>query len=151
MKIYKGREEIALFSTKMVGKKVLLICDQNTDPFAMTLPEPLCSKERYCFATAHLLPEISNLNGVLETAKQYTYLLAIASDIASLPSVEEIESLYTSIGLPTRFSDVGVNRALLQETVENAYTVRDRFTVMSLFHEKNMLTTVAPLLAERFA
>ncbi len=72
----------------------------------------------------------------------------IKDDILALPTVEELKTLYKDIGLPETFSAIGVDRALLEETVANAYTVRERFTVMSFLKDKGQLDTAAKQLSE---
>ncbi len=87
----------------------------------------------------------------------YRYALAnklegvscIAEDILELPSIEELKTLYADIGLPVSFAEVGVDKGLLEETIANAYTVRERFTVMSFLKEKGELERAAKLLAEK--
>ncbi len=68
---------------------------------------------------------------------------AVCDDISALPSVDELISLYKDIGLPTSFAQIGVDGALLSETLENAYTVRERFTVMSFLHSCGELQNAA--------
>ncbi len=75
-------------------------------------------------------------------------LAALASDIEALPTVEALQTLYRDIGLPASFSAIGVDKELLCETVANAYTVRERFTVMSFLCERGELGTAARQLAE---
>lgn len=76
-------------------------------------------------------------------AAEMPELAPIADDINALPTVEELTLLYHDIGLPTRFSEIGVSEALLDETLKTAYTVRDRYTVMSFLKERGVLEEIA--------
>ncbi len=63
----------------------------------------------------------------------------IAEDILELPTIEELKTLYKDIGLPVSFEEIGVDKELLEETIANAYTVRERFTVMSFLNVNGAL------------
>ncbi len=71
----------------------------------------------------------------------------IADDILAMPTVEELKKLYEDIALPVTFAQIGVDAALLEETIANAYTVRERFTVMSFLKDKGLLKTAAEQIA----
>ncbi len=75
----------------------------------------------------------------------------VAEDINKMPTVEELKKLYSDIGLPTSFKEIGVSKELLEETVKYAYTVRDRYTIFSLLNSNGLLEELAPTLAEQFA
>ncbi len=67
----------------------------------------------------------------------------VAEDILGLPTIEELKTLYKDIGLPVTFAEIGVDEELLEETIGNAYTVRERFTVMSFLQERGLLAEAA--------
>ncbi len=90
-------------------------------------------------------------NAMYRSVADLPELAPIAEDIEALPPLAELEKLYVDIGLPTRFSEIGVSRELLAETLEKAYTTRDRYTIMSFLQEKEMLKDVANTVAKRFA
>ncbi len=71
----------------------------------------------------------------------------IEKDILALPTVEELKKLYSDIGLPVTFADMGVNKDLLEETIANAYTVRERFTIMSFLKDNGELNNAAKEIA----
>ncbi len=73
----------------------------------------------------------------------------IKEDILALPTVEELKKLYLDIGLPTTFATIGVDEPSLAETIANAYTVRERFTVMSFLQAKGELSKAAESLAKQ--
>lgn len=70
--------------------------------------------------------------------------------VDELPSVEEIKAMLEKMGCPTRFSQIGVREETMEEMLEKAYTVRDRYTVLTLFHDLGLTEKVKPLLIERF-
>lgn len=78
-------------------------------------------------------------------------LQPLQDEILRLPTVEALEALYMKIGLPTRFGDIGVDSALLKETVEKSYTVRERYTIMTFIQQKHMLEKISSEVADRFA
>ena len=67
-----------------------------------------------------------------------------------LPEVEEIESMLVKIGCPVRFSQIGVRYETMEEMIEKAYTVRDRYTVLTLIHELGLTEKIKPIIMERF-
>ncbi len=73
----------------------------------------------------------------------------VADDILALPTVEELRILYRDIGLPTAFAEIGTDKELLEETIQKAYTVRERFTIMSFLNSKGELDKAAKEIAER--
>ena len=54
------------------------------------------------------------------------------------------------IGCPTRFSEIGVRRETMEGAIENAYTVRDRYTVLTLIHELGLTERVKPIIMEKY-
>jgi glycerol-1-phosphate dehydrogenase [NAD(P)+] len=67
-----------------------------------------------------------------------------------LPRVEAVEEMLEKLGCPTRFSKIGVRKETLEDAIENAYTVRDRYTVLTLAHELGLTEKLKPLLIARF-
>ncbi len=90
-------------------------------------------------------------NGLYRYAlsKKLEGIALVAEDILELPTVEQLQALYKDVGLPTSFEEVGVDKKLLEETIANAYTVRERFTVMSFLKERGELEKAAALIAEK--
>ncbi len=83
MKIFRGKKEFAQFAEGLDGKKVLIVCDVNTAVFATDVVRILrsCGKEIeiYRFEERRLVPEIARLDGLLEEAKAFDYILAVGS------------------------------------------------------------------------
>ena len=65
-----------------------------------------------------------------------------------LPSVESIKTMLERMGCPVRFSQIGVRKETMEEMIEKAYTVRDRYTVLTLIHDLGITDAVKPLLME---
>ena len=70
--------------------------------------------------------------------------------IDGLPTVEEVKSMLVKIGCPVRFSEIGVREETFFEMVEKAYTVRDRYTVLTLAHELGITERLKPLLFNKY-
>lgn len=70
--------------------------------------------------------------------------------VEELPSVERIQAMLEKMGCPTRFSQIGVRKETMEEMIEKAYTVRDRYTVLTLIHDLGLTEEVKPILIERF-
>lgn len=69
---------------------------------------------------------------------------------AELPKVETVKDMLEKMGCPTRFSEIGVRKETFSEMVEKAYTVRDRYTVLTLAHELGISDKLKPILAEKY-
>jgi hypothetical protein len=54
------------------------------------------------------------------------------------------------MGCPVRFSQIGVRREVMEGMIENAYTVRNRYTVLTLVHELGLTEKVKPILMEKY-
>ncbi len=70
--------------------------------------------------------------------------------VEKLPSVEALEAMLQKMGCPTRFSQIGVREETVISMLESAYTVRDRYTVLTLIHDLGLTEDVKPLILERF-
>lgn len=70
--------------------------------------------------------------------------------IGSLPPVERIRGMLMEMGCPVRFSEIGVRRETMEEMLEQAYTVRDRYTILTLYHELGIMGEVKEELMDRF-
>ena len=54
------------------------------------------------------------------------------------------------MGCPTRFSEIGVRKETMEEMIEKAYMVRDRYTVLTLVHELGLTEAVKPMIMREF-
>lgn len=68
----------------------------------------------------------------------------------SLPPVEKIRDMLVKMGCPVRFSELGVRKETMEEMLEKAYTVRDRYTVLTLVHELGLTERVKPILMAKY-
>lgn len=67
-----------------------------------------------------------------------------------LPKAQELKSMFEKIGCPTRFSQIGVRRETMEEMLEKAYAVRDRYTVLTLVHRLNLTEKIKPIIMEKY-
>lgn len=67
-----------------------------------------------------------------------------------LPSVEELKTMLEHIGCPVRFSQIGVSERTMEQMLEKAYTVRDRFTVLTLVHELGIINDIKPVIMQKY-
>ena len=67
-----------------------------------------------------------------------------------LPEAEKVMEMLEKMGSPTRFSKIGVRKETFNEMIEKAYTVRDRFTVLTLSHELGISDKLKPVLMEKY-
>ncbi len=67
-----------------------------------------------------------------------------------LPKVEDIREMLIKMGCPVRFSEIGVRKETMEAAIDSAYTVRDRYTVLTLVHELGLTKQVKPILMEKY-
>lgn len=70
--------------------------------------------------------------------------------VETLPSAEKIEKMLLKIGCPTRFSQIGVREETMAEMLEKAYTVRDRYTVLTLVHDLGLTEQIKPVIMSKY-
>ena len=70
--------------------------------------------------------------------------------VDELPRVEEIKTMLTKLGCPTRFSEIGVREETMRQTIRHAHTVRDRFTVLTLIHKLGLTDQIEPMIMEKY-
>ena len=70
--------------------------------------------------------------------------------ISELPKVDEIRAMLVKMGCPVRFSEIGVRKETMEEMIEKAYTVRDRYTVLTLIHELGLTEKVKPIIIAKY-
>ena len=70
--------------------------------------------------------------------------------VEKLPAVEEIRDMLVKMGCPVRFSEIGVRKETMEEMIEKAYTVRDRYTVLTLVHDLGLTEQVKPILMQKY-
>ena len=75
----------------------------------------------------------------------------VFSEAEKLPAPEYVESILGQFGCPTRFSQLGIPRETVKKMFFEAYKIRDRFTILTLYCTDGLMTEeVAEELLERF-
>ena len=62
---------------------------------------------------------------------------------AALPLPERAEEVLRAFGCPTRFSQIGVSEDTVRDMLFRCYKIRDRFTIMTLYHEQDLMRGAA--------
>ena len=70
--------------------------------------------------------------------------------VEKMPSVDTVRDMLIKMGCPVRFSAIGVRKETMEEMIEKAYTVRNRYTVLTLIHDLGLTEKVKPILMENF-
>ena len=70
--------------------------------------------------------------------------------VNKLPTVQKLENMLKKMGSPTRFSQIGVRRETMEDMIENAYTVRSRYTVLTLINELGLTQKVKPIIMQKY-
>lgn len=70
--------------------------------------------------------------------------------VDTLPDANGLRQMLVEMSCPVRFSEIGVRKETLEETIEKAYTVRDRYTVLTLAHDLGITEAIKPLLMEKY-
>jgi glycerol-1-phosphate dehydrogenase [NAD(P)+] len=68
----------------------------------------------------------------------------------ALPTAKYMQDLLVKMGCPVRFSQIGVRKEVMEAAIEKAYTVRDRYTVLTLAHELGITDKIKPILMEKY-
>ena len=74
----------------------------------------------------------------------------VYAEAAKLPGHAYAEEVLASLGCPTRFSQLDVGADTVRRMFLEAYKIRDRFTILTLYCNKGWMDTVADELMERF-
>lgn len=70
--------------------------------------------------------------------------------VNKLPKVQDLSNMFIRMGCPVRFSEIGVRKETFLEMIEKAYTVRDRYTVLTLAHELGLTEKLKPILLGKY-
>ncbi len=75
----------------------------------------------------------------------------VAAEAEKLPAPEEVEHTLAALGCPTRFSELDVSADTVRAMLREAYKIRDRFTILTLYCTYGLMTdAVVDELMERF-
>ena len=67
-----------------------------------------------------------------------------------LPTIEKVSEMLEKMGCPIRFSQLGVRKETMEDMIENAYTVRNRYTILTLIHDLNLTKQIKPIIMEKY-
>ena len=67
-----------------------------------------------------------------------------------LPNSDVLTQRLKQIGCPVRFSEIGVREETMIEMLNKAYTVRDRYTILTLVHDLGLTEELVPVIMKKF-
>ena len=67
-----------------------------------------------------------------------------------LPEPEWVAGVLSSLGCPTRFSELGVAADTVRDMLFNCYKIRDRFTIMTLYNKFGLMKGAADELMDLY-
>ena len=67
-----------------------------------------------------------------------------------IPSLDFLKNTLSALKAPIKFSDLDISKDVFVETLKNAYTVRDRYTVLTLMNELKLMDKYIPELVDLF-
>lgn len=70
--------------------------------------------------------------------------------VDEMPSIETVKNMLVKMGCPVRFSELGVRKETMEEMLEKAYTVRDRYTVLTLIHDLGLTDKIKPVIMDKY-
>lgn len=74
----------------------------------------------------------------------------VYEEVDKLPKEEEIIDILKRLNTPTKYREIGVSEELLAEMLMNAYTVRERYTILSLCKEFDIMKDAVPMLVKKY-
>ena len=69
---------------------------------------------------------------------------------SELPPVEKVKYMLEKMGCPTKFSEIGVREEVMLDMIKNAYTVRNRYTILTLINELNLTEQITPIIMAKY-
>jgi len=70
--------------------------------------------------------------------------------IKALPKIEKIKDILIRLDSPVRMSKIGVTKDVMIKMLDNAYLVRDRYTILTLIHNLNLNDKIKPLIMDKY-
>jgi glycerol-1-phosphate dehydrogenase [NAD(P)+] len=70
--------------------------------------------------------------------------------IRDLPPVEHVEALLSLVGAPVKFRELGISETLFTTALTQAHTIRDRYTILTYYHQNQRLEPMLSHLIERY-
>ena len=74
----------------------------------------------------------------------------VYAEAEKLPPPEYVQGILQSLGCPTRFSQLDIPRDTVYRMLFEAYKIRDRFTVLTLYCTKGFMDAAADEIMERY-
>lgn len=74
----------------------------------------------------------------------------VCEEAEGLPSSEYVLGILGALGCPVRFSELGVSRETVRNMLFDAYKIRDRYTILTLYCTKGLMRSAADEIVERF-
>lgn len=74
----------------------------------------------------------------------------VYAEAEKLPSSEKVLEILGGLGCPTRFSELGVSRETVRRMLFEAYRIRDRFTILTLYCTRGFMESAADEILEKF-
>lgn len=70
--------------------------------------------------------------------------------VDELPKIDTVRDMLVKMGCPVRFSELGVRRETMEEMLEKAHTVRNRYTILTLLHDLHLTEEIKPLIMAKY-
>ena len=74
----------------------------------------------------------------------------VYAEAEKLPEPQYVLQILGSLGCPTRFSELGVSRGTVERMLFEAYKIRDRFTILTLYCTKGFMDEAAKPILDAF-
>lgn len=68
----------------------------------------------------------------------------------TLPETNKVRAMLIGMGAPVRMKDLGVRRTVMEAMIELAYTVRDRYTILTLINDKGLTGEIKPVIMKKY-
>lgn len=83
--------------------------------------------------------------GTLVSLKLYEKLPLLIGQVGKfdLPSESRIRDILKKLGCPVCYRDIGVSLQTVREMIENSHTIRERFTILTALHQRDMLRSLS--------
>lgn len=74
----------------------------------------------------------------------------IIKQAEELPSPEDVLNVLRKFDCPTQFSEIGISRDTMRNMLFEAHLIRDRYTILALYHENNLMKEAADDILDRY-
>ena len=104
----------------------------------------------YCSKGAALMRGGFKVTEEVHTPSDILIDLEIIRNAPRLMTVDTIRNMLIKTGCPVRFSERGVREETMEEMMEKACAIRDRYTILTLIHDLGLTEQVKPVLMKEF-